>query len=923
MFYSLADFFVFVAVVFLLFRARSLRKKTEQLAQIVALLEQRLERSDARPGPRAESPTAQAREVPLSAAAPLGPQITEPAPAAIGGSTEGEPLPRPGVTRLTTEAEISDRVASGPSVGARLVSWLTVNWFYAVSAVSLSLAGLFLVEYGIEQGLLGPRARIAMGLVFGVVLIIAGEVIRRRSGDGLKAKTAYIPSVFSAAGTVSIFGATVAAHLVYALIGPEVAFAGLVATALLAVVLGWYSGALLAAIGVLGGTAAPFIVGGVSSDQPWPLLYFGVVTFLGLAIDSIRRWAWVSVLSLTLGYLTGWLIFLGEQVWATSLAVYVTALALASVLVPARSFWPDQSGPTLFGAITKPTRPSFPAVLSWGAIAATSLTLVVLATGDGGILRLQDGGPREFWTSMFALCFLGILWVLWSRKAPVLQDQVVAPLVGFAAVIFFQGAGRGAVAFPPADTIEGIPQAAAYPVAVTILVGLAGAYTVVKAWRSLQGGRFAAVWAGLSALVAPGIAILIDLTWAPSVAMGPYYWALHAMALAVGMVLLAERFSRVDLETGRLRMALFVLSALSSVAFALVVVLSASALTVALALTITTAAWLDRRFNLAPMAWFILVGTAINMMRLLALPGLDWATVAPYFDVVLAYGGSIAAVVAATYYARGRSRSAVLAALMASTWVASATFASLFVYRLIDAAVGGDNVGSFWALGIYATIWFGVAVAQFQLASTSFSKVRRALAAFFVLLGVLAMFSAMLLVSPLFQSLHRVAGPILFNTLIPAYLLPALPLLWAYRRGGAAIARYRIFFFGAAGALGVCWLFLEIRHFWRGPYAMRLISGVTQPENISYTIAIVLAGAALFYQALARREGGLRKVGLVVIGIAVAKVFLIDIGNLGGLIRVFSFLLLGLSLAGLAWLNRWARKNETEGEPDASGQDET
>tara|TARA_B110000967_G_scaffold149500_1_gene153250 strand:- start:1034 stop:1171 length:138 start_codon:yes stop_codon:yes gene_type:complete len=44
----------------------------------------------------------------------------------------------------------------------------------------------------------------------------------------------------------------------------------------------------------------------------------------------------------------------------------------------------------------------------------------------------------------------------------------------------------------------------------------------------------------------------------------------------------------------------------------------------------------------------------------------------------------------------------------------------------------------------------------------------------------------------------------------------------------------------------------------------------------------------------------MRKVGLFVIGAAVAKVFFIDVSGLEGLTRVFSLLVLGLSLAGLA-----------------------
>ena len=59
----------------------------------------------------------------------------------------------------------------------------------------------------------------------------------------------------------------------------------------------------------------------------------------------------------------------------------------------------------------------------------------------------------------------------------------------------------------------------------------------------------------------------------------------------------------------------------------------------------------------------------------------------------------------------------------------------------------------------------------------------------------------------------------------------------------------------------------------------------------------------------------MRKVGLFVIGAAVAKVFFIDISGLEGLTRVFSLLVLGLSLAGLALLNRWTQE-QVEPKPE-------
>ncbi|MEJ2002399.1 MAG: DUF2339 domain-containing protein, partial [Maritimibacter sp.] len=64
-----------------------------------------------------------------------------------------------------------------------LGDWLKANWIYVISAVSLAFAGLFFVQYGIENGLLSPTARVISALVFGLALVVAGEVIRRRWGD--------------------------------------------------------------------------------------------------------------------------------------------------------------------------------------------------------------------------------------------------------------------------------------------------------------------------------------------------------------------------------------------------------------------------------------------------------------------------------------------------------------------------------------------------------------------------------------------------------------------------------------------------------------------------------------------------------------------------------------------------------------------
>lgn len=248
--------------------------------------------------------------------------------------------------------------------------------------------------------------------------------------------------------------------------------------------------------------------------------------------------------------------------------------------------------------------------------------------------------------------------------------------------------------------------------------------------------------------------------------------------------------------------------------------------------------------------------------------------------------------------------------LDSAAWSFGGILVTLLVYRAISYVLDEDSVGSHWAMGLFATIWFGLALAQVQrMAGRPLLRwLRAGLAAVFALIGLLALLAATVLTSPLLSDwFGDVAGPPLINTLAPAYLAPALILALGLWRIGTLPRLLRLAMAALSGALGLLWLFCVIRHFWQGAEAMELSYGMGQGELYTYTVALLLAGAGLFYQSMAANSALMRRAGLVVIGLAVAKVFLIDISGLGGLVRVFSLLVLGLSLAGLAWLNRWAQ----------------
>jgi uncharacterized membrane protein len=314
----------------------------------------------------------------------------------------------------------------------------------------------------------------------------------------------------------------------------------------------------------------------------------------------------------------------------------------------------------------------------------------------------------------------------------------------------------------------------------------------------------------------------------------------------------------------------------------------------------------------------IAAGVVTLGYRLIADPGLEWAMDdATNFEILLAYGGVLAALIASLWMLRNKERATANIMLDSAAWSVGGVLVSLIIFRTIDAYTGMDGDASHWSMGIYSAIWFTLALAQVQRLQIDgqswMTQVRMVLGAIFAAIGLGALALAATLYSPLLMDQYmKVVGPPLFNTLAVAYLLPALVLTVGWVRVSTIPVQLRLAMQGLSGVLLALWAFAVVRHLWQGADSMPLDNGMTQPELYSYTIALLLIGGGLFYQSLATRSALMRKAGLFVIGTAVAKVFFIDISGLEGLTRVFSLLVLGLSLAGLAWLNRWAQDQVQE-----------
>jgi uncharacterized membrane protein len=154
----------------------------------------------------------------------------------------------------------------------------------------------------------------------------------------------------------------------------------------------------------------------------------------------------------------------------------------------------------------------------------------------------------------------------------------------------------------------------------------------------------------------------------------------------------------------------------------------------------------------------------------------------------------------------------------------------------------------------------------------------------------------------------RSATPIL-NWYLYAYLVPAVALFLAARflRGTAdELAGGRLRASSAQVALGTILLFALLNvqiadWFATGPtLTFNVAGGASLAEDLAYTLGWAVFGVALLAAGIAGKSRSARIAALALLVVTVLKAFLHDLGRLGGLYRVASFVGLAVSLALVA-----------------------
>lgn len=182
----------------------------------------------------------------------------------------------------------SDTVMSPASGGSTFESLFGRTLPIWGGGLTLAIAGILVVKWSIDIGLLSPAVRVILGLLFGTGLVAGAEAARRFDISDDR-----IPQALSGAGVAAMYGSVIAASVLYGIIGDAVAMAGLVAVTVTGGALSLRFGAPSAALALAGGLAAPAIVGG-EPNLPILSIYLAMVSAGAAWLGRIRGSSWLS-----------------------------------------------------------------------------------------------------------------------------------------------------------------------------------------------------------------------------------------------------------------------------------------------------------------------------------------------------------------------------------------------------------------------------------------------------------------------------------------------------------------------------------------------------------------------------------------------------------------------------------------------------
>ncbi len=756
--------------------------------------------------------------------------------------------------------------------GARLPVW--------IGGVALALAGFYLVKYSIDNNLLSPSVRIFFGMLLGSGLIVAARWIREK---GHIANEVRIAQSLSGAGIATLYVSIFAASNLYHLIPDIAGLIGMGAVTAIAVTLSLRHGAPVALLGMVGGFLTPALLS-YGHHIPTPILFIYLYAiFAGLmAVIKQKRW-WVLSLPSILGVFCWVIYWIAERftpndtIWV---GLFLLAVSITIVAGSRQDFENSSAGEEknksnilnyiglsgaifLMGALTSKAGFGF---MEWSLFAFLSLGGVVMAYFKD---RLYGFVP----------------WVTMAMSVVMMLDWRPVEINDFLAVIGVFGA---------------------------MYIGLG--YMLV--WRAMRPSR----WAGLAGATAVGYYMMSYYRFDQMrIDMTDHLWGIVALIAAGFFVHIAHKAYRYFDEQYEGRQNLLGVCALFATVFisiALTIELEREFLSVAVAAEILAISWIASRVNVADLRkiaillfvafGFLLVPQILLLFQLTAyslfeakltlqnsVPIVDW----PVFQL----GIPAAMFIGASYYLRMRSDGKFVRALELACLGLVAVmgyYVNRHIFNTADEVM--FKTAGFFERNVMTNILYVFALCCFYF-GRKYQRIAiswGAMGLCFVALFRIIYFD-LLQYNP-FYEVGNLRGIVIANELVLPFLLP---VLWSYVAAKEfkflKMPQQKNILNGIMLLFVFLWLSLNVRFAYHGNSIP--VVETSSAEIYTYSVVWLVLGISLLVAGVWKRDKMIRFASLAVMILTVGKVFLYDASELEGLLRVFSFFGLGVSLIGLSY----------------------
>ncbi len=751
------------------------------------------------------------------------------------------------------------------------------NWMVWLGGICVALAGIFMARYAMEQGLLGPGARIALGLLTGLALHGVALVLR------VKTQQPH-PTFAALAGGSSIilFAVLLAALHWYHMLSVSTVFVLLAGVGLATTWLALLHGPLLAAIGMIGAYAVPLLVatgsGNTLAAMGYALIISAAVLFLLRSV--YRNWLWWGLI--TGGFLWWALSFVNHRAedWR---AVYLMVFGYGLVAIPTRDW--------VLNNVSDETL-RFREFRSLNGSLFLSLVLVAL----GHCVTLYVEG----WSSG-ALFWLGLpLLLLWvaGRQAYLTPIAWLIMLGQWLVLLLLQiEQHRGVFNLVPIAP-ERYGEFFQFVALMTALFCGMALHNNRLPITGIAVSRMA--WSAMLTLTPVLALVLAFLVARP--AFSDSIWTLWALTLGAIFIYCATLGQKRQWSIATI--AWMYLGGHFAYGVAATFLLEQAHLTLALAAQIISLAWALQKFQLPVVPWILKAVTTLVVIRLTLNPWLlDYPSSGHW--TLWTYGGSVICCLLGMRYLREMAAYA--------RWLEGAAL-HLFVltiwseirYWLYDGEVFIDRL-TFLECSIYGTLMAALALVYHFRAGAS--RHLRALYQCYswILLG-LAACSYMSIILATLMSLswawRSVASTPVFNVLLLSYGGPVIMSIWLAK---FYEQRWRTIFLRIAAVSAFVFISVEIRHLWTG--SIRLDTGWSNAELYTYSVVWLSAAVAALLGGSWRWGETCYRGGMVLLAIVIVKIFLVDMHDLTGLLRIASFMGLGLALLGVAYLHQKLQGN--------------